>query len=193
MISAAERAHMESAEPPKQALLLAPPLDLDRRERLPKTAPYHDAIAPELADELHLYVGMGLALVQVDEDLPPATVVRAIARYIDSTRAAAVSERGATESEDDSDARLALACAYGHELCRQLGWAWAHVRRTKKPGIVILSPDTCYVVAPRALIDAALDTDPRGGVLLSEQLELLEHADQLPKSEPGRYLRLGLK
>jgi len=186
VISLAERARMESAVPPTQALFLAPPLDEDRRQRLPRTAPYHDAIAPELADDLHLYVGMGLALVETDEKLPAATIIEAIGRYLDS-------KRGATVSEDDSDARLALACAYGHEVCRSLGWAWAHVRRTKRPGIVLLSPDKRYVVAPRALIDAALDTDPRGGTLLSEQLERLQHPDQLPKSEPFRYLRLGLK
>ena len=178
-----ERERMESAEPPKQTLLLAQPLDPRRRQRLPKTAPYHDAVSPELADELHRYVGMGLALVEVDENESPAVIVRTIARYIDS-------KRTSTASGDDSDARLAIACLYGHELCRQFGWAWAHVRRTRRPGIVVLSPDTRYVLAPRALIDAALDTDPSGGRALRDQLDLLEHPERLPKSDPGRYLRL---
>jgi hypothetical protein len=163
--------------------LLAPPIDPVRRQRLPKSAPYHDAVAPELADELHRYIGMGLALVEVDEDLAPPIIVQATARYVDSKRTTVV-------SGDDSDARLAIACLYGHEICRHLGWAWAHVRRTQRPGIVILSPDTRYVFAPRALVDAALDTDPRGGSALREQLELLARPEQLPKSEPGRYLRL---
>jgi hypothetical protein len=178
-----ERERMESGEPPKQKLLLAQPLDPRRRQRLPKTAPYHDAVSPELADELHRYVGMGLALVEVDENESPAAIVQAIARYIDS-------KRPSTPSGEDSDARLAIACLYGHELCRHVGWAWAHVRRARRPGIVVLSPDARYVLAPRALVDAALDTDPRGGRALRDQLELLEHPERLPKSEPGHYLRL---
>jgi hypothetical protein len=178
---------MESAVPPWQPLLVAPALDARRRARLRKTAPYHDAIAPELVDELHLNVGMGLALVQVAENLPPTAIVNAMARYVDSVRSA----KESTE-DDDSDARLALACAYGHQLSRELGWAWAHVRRTKRPGIVILSPDMRYVVTPRALVDAALDTDRRGGAALRAHLKLLKHSEQLPSSRPGKYLRLRL-
>ena len=169
---------MEAAEPPEQELQLAPALSDARRERLPKSAPYHDEIAPELADDLHLEIGKGLALAQIGEDETPERVVDAIANYLDSVR------------PEDGEARLALACAYGHQLCRRHGWAWAHVRRTKRPGIVILSPDTRWVVAPRALVDAAIDTDARGGALLSEHLERLGDPTKLPDSAPGRYTRL---
>jgi hypothetical protein len=180
-----DRELMESAEPPRQPLMLAPASDARERARLPKSAPYHDAVAPELADELHLNVGMGLALVGVVEDLPPAAIVDAIARHVDALRA-----QPPSADEDHSDARLALACAYGHQLCRELGWGWAHVHRTKRPGIVIVSPDTRYVVAPRALLDAALDADERGGAALRAHLELLKHPENLPSARPGVYWRL---
>jgi hypothetical protein len=127
---------------------------------------------------------MGLALAAVGEGLPPRAIVDAIAKRVD-----ALCDSGQTD-EDDSDARLALACAYGHQLCRELGWSWAHVRRTKRPGIVLMSRDTRYVVAPRALVDAAIDSDPRRGAALWAYVESLRAPELLPNSAPGRYLRL---
>lgn len=180
---ASDRERMDAAEPPEQPLHLAPPLFRTRAGR-PKSGPYHDAVPPELADELHLYVGKGLALIGVDENTPAELVVDALAAYID--------ELGRGERAADDEQRLALACAYGHELCRWLGWSWAHLRRAPRPGIVVMSPDRRYVTGPRAVVDACLDRDRRGARLVAHARRLRD-SDELPASEPGRYLRVPLE
>jgi hypothetical protein len=163
---------MDSAEPPEQPLLHAPPVER------PSKGPYHTELAPELEDELHLTIGKGLALVERDEKESPDALVEALARFID----------GAARRTVSADASLALSCLYGHQLCRKLGWGWAHLRRAKSPGIVVISPDRRYAVGPRKLIDAALAGAT--GVALIAFVRQLEAGVDLPPAAPGRYLRL---
>lgn len=170
-------ARLDEATPPEEPLIEAAPMS-----RPSGTAPYHEAIAPELLDDLHLAIGKGLALVGVEERAKPTAVVEAIARWVDDVRAGA-----RRLPADATDATLALGCLLGHTLCRELGWGWAHVRRTRQPGILVISPDRRYAAAPRSVIERALGEG--GGGAVREYVEELR-ARELPESAPGRYLRL---
>jgi hypothetical protein len=169
---------MEEAEPPSEALCeLA---GSDDEPSIGSGKPYHHAIAPELAEELHLYVGKGLALAGIAEDATPEQRIRGLADWIDRRRAGS-----ASAPSDASEAALALACVFGQAVCRELGWGWAHVRRVKRPGIVVMSPDASYAIGPRGVIDKAME---HGGHELPASFERLR--SELPESSPGRYLRL---
>lgn len=171
-------ARLDAAEPPEEPLIEAAPMS-----RPSGSAPYHDAIAPELLDDLHLAIGKGLALVEARESSKPAAIVDAIASYIDAVKTGA-----RRLPADVTDASLALGCLLGHMLCRELGWGWAHVRRTRQPGILVISPDQRYAAAPRSVIERALGGE--GGSAVREYAERLR-AGELPDSASGRYLRLG--
>jgi hypothetical protein len=167
---------LESAEPPEEPVVEAPEL----RHR-PAKGPYHASIALELVDDLHLSIGQGLALVGAREDDAPALLVEAIASYLERVFAGA-----ARLPRDPSDGALALACLYGQALCRQLGWGWAHLRRARPPGIVVVSRDARHVTGPRAVVDQALSE--RSAAALRDHFRRLQ--GPLPESEPGRYLRV---
>jgi hypothetical protein len=151
-------ARIEAAEPAADPLPQARP----RRKPADPKAPYHQALEPEHEDELLLSIGQGLALIECRENESPAAIVKAIAGYVDAVHAGT---RRLTR--DPSDAALALACVLGQQICRELGWGWAHLRRTRAPGIVVISPDFRRCAGPRALVDAALQT--AGGGRLFEQ------------------------
>lgn len=163
----------------------ASPLPQARARRKPadRKAPYHQALASEHEDELLLSIGQGLALVQRPETDSPRSIVKAIADYIDAVHAG--SRR---LPRDPTDAALALACAFGQQVCRELGWGWAHLRRTRAPGIVVISPDFRLALGPRALVDAALET-AGGGRLLERYFTRLRDASPSP-SERGLYARV---
>lgn len=171
---------------PDQRLEDAEPIEsvLEAKElaRKPEKGAYHQAIAPELVDDLALCIGQGLALIGRTEASPADKLVEAIARYIDAVLAG---KRRLTK--DRSDAVLALACLYGQELGRAFGWGFAHLRRAKKPGIVVVSPDRRHVVAPRDLVEAALVGG--GGKLVLAQFAKIRDR-QLPAAKPGAYLRV---
>lgn len=166
----------QDAEAPRQPVVLAAPFP--RRKRPGK--PHHEPIADELLDDLHLAIGKGLALVRAKEDAEPAALVQALARWVDDVRA----EREPPPS-DALDAALALACLYGQTVARACGWGWAHVRCTRRPGILVVSPEGRWVVGPRAVIDAALE---RGGDAIQRHFARVGHAQGLPASRPGRYV-----
>jgi hypothetical protein len=170
---------MEAADVPEQPLILAASRSRPRDER----APYHESIAPDLEYDLHLAVGRGLALVERAEGEAPDALIEAIAGYVDAVGAAR-----RRLSADPTDAALALACLFGHQLCRKLGWGWGHVRRTRAPGIVVISADCRYVFGPRATVDAAFDA--QSGGVIEQVYRRMTGSDGLPESEPGRYLRL---
>lgn len=169
-------ARLERAEPPRQAVVEAAPF----ARRTERGRPHHEPIADELLEDLHLAIGKGLALVRVDEDAEPAVIVEAIARYVDDVRA----ERQPLAS-DPTDAALALACLYGQTLGRAFGWGWAHVRCTRRPGILLVSPRARYVTGPRAVVDAALE---RGGSELTRHFGRIGTRSALPESTAARYL-----
>jgi len=168
---------MEDAEPPNQDVCQAAP------RQAPPGRPYHEEIAPEMIDELALAIGKGLALVEVDENANPRRIIDAIARFVDE-----IGAKKRRLPSDAADAALALACLYGQALGRALGWGWAHVRRTRSPGIVLVSPGGRYIVGPRAIVDRALESSR--GELLVEFLNRLERPTELPDSAPGRYVRI---
>lgn len=171
-------ARMEAAEPPDEAVLEAPEIARPAGKR-----PYHEPIAPELVDDLHLAIGKGLALVEVSAGSLAEHVVDALARYVDDLLSGA-----RTAPTDASDAALALACLYGQAVCKKFAWGWAHVRRTRSPGILVISVDGRYAMGPRAVIDRALGGD--GGRAVREHFALLASPQRLPASEPGRYQRV---
>ncbi|MFO0565308.1 MAG: hypothetical protein U0263_06575 [Polyangiaceae bacterium] len=169
-------ARLERAEVPRQPVVEAAAFT---RRRL-RGRPYHEPIADDLLEDLHLAIGKGLALVQVDEDAEPEVIVEAIAACVDDVRAA----RQAAPT-DPADAALALACLYGQAVARALGWGWAHVRCTRRPGILLVSPQARYVTGPRAVLDAAFE---RGGSELTDHFGRIGNEPALPASAPGRYL-----
>src|SRR5829696_10402353 len=132
-------ARIEAAEPAAEPLPQA-------RERRPASPPepYHQTLAAEHEDELLLSIGQGLALIECSENDSPTSIVKAIAEYVDGVQAGS---RRLTR--DPTDAALALACAFGQQVCRELGWGWAHLRRTRAPGIVVISPDFRLATGPR--------------------------------------------
>lgn len=168
---------MESAEPPEEAVVEAE----DPPEK-PARGPYHQAIAAELIDDLALCIGQGLALVGRDENEPPETVIIALAGYVDDVIAG---KKRLTK--DPTDTHLALALLFGQEVGRSLGWGFAHLRRARSPGIVLVSPDRRYALAPRELVDAALAGG--GGKLVIEHYERLKNG-AIPAAEPGEYRRV---
>jgi hypothetical protein len=158
-------ARMEAAEPATEL-----PQARERRKPSNPKAPYHQPLAYEHEDELLLSIGQGLALIERAENDSPISIVTAIAEYVDGVRAGS---RRLTR--DPSDAALALACAFGQQVCRELGWGWAHLRRSRAPGIVVISPNFRLRAGPRALVDAALQT-AGGGRLLEQYFERLRQA-----------------
>jgi hypothetical protein len=160
------------------------PLPQARARRKPTNpkAPYHQELDPDHEDELLLSIGQGLALVEREENDSPASIVKAIARYVDGVHAGT---RRLTR--DPTDAALALACLFGQQVCRELGWGWAHLRRTRAPGIVVISPDLRRASGPRALIDAGLQT--AGGRTLEDYFARLRDATPSP-SERELYVRV---
>ena len=171
-------ARLEAAEPAGEPL----PQARERRKPANPRAPYHQALAPEHEDELLLSIGQGLALIERDENDAPAAIVHAIAEHVDAVRAGK-----RKQPRDPSDAALALACLFAQQICRELGWGWAHLRRTRAPGIVVISPDFRRALGPRALVDAALESDG-GGRLLEQYFERLR--DEPAPAEPGLYARV---
>jgi hypothetical protein len=109
--------------------------------------------------------------------------VKAIAGYVDAVHAGT---RRLTR--DPSDAALALACVLGQQICRELGWGWAHLRRTRAPGIVVISPDFRRCAGPRALVDAALQT-AGGGRLFEHYFARLRGSSPSP-SDRELYQRV---
>jgi hypothetical protein len=168
---------MESAEPPEQWVVEA----ADTGEK-PARGPYHQAIAAELIDDLALCIGQGLALIGGRENDPPEALIVGIAGFVDDVLAG---KKRLTK--DPTDAHLALALLYGQEVARSLGWGFAHLRRARSPGIVLVSPDRRYALGPRELIDAALSGG--GGKLVTAQYERLK-SGAIPEAEPGDYLRV---
>jgi hypothetical protein len=139
-------ARLEAAEPVTGPLLQA---GARRKPSNPRAA-YHQPLDPDHEDDLLLSIGQGLALVEARERQSPAATIRALAAYVDAVRAGS---RRLTR--DPTDAALALACTFGHQICRDYGWGWAHLRRARSPGIVLVSPDFRHVLRPRKLIDRA--------------------------------------
>ena len=173
------QARMDAAEPSHEG-----PIRIAFRARPARpNVPYHEQIAEELEDELSLSIGKGLALIERDEAEPPQQIVQAIASYIDEVRAG----RARLPREADV-AALALACLLGQAVCRGLGWGWGHVRRTRSPGIVVISRDLRYAIGPRAVVDAAQASD--GGSAVLSLWKRLSAPERLPPSEPGRYRRI---
>ena len=170
---------LERAEPPRQPVLEAAPL-----ARTPaRGEPYHEPIAPDLVDDLHLAVGQGLALTGADEDEAPARIAEKIGSYVSRVKS------GVETLPADADAAyLALACLFGQAVCRAHGWGWAHLRRSRAPGIVVISKDRSYALGPRAFLDRALEQGD--AELLARELERIGKPSELPPSAPGRYTRL---
>lgn len=137
---------IDAAEPATGPLLLA----AERRKPAAPRAPYHHALDPDHEDDLRLSIGQGLALIEASERKSPDATVRAMAAFIDAVRAG---NRRLTR--DATDAALALACLFGHQVCREHGFGWGHLRRARSPGIVLISRDFKYVVRPRQLIERA--------------------------------------
>lgn len=148
-------ARVEAAEPVAGPLPVAP----ERRKPSDQRAPYHHALDPDHEDDLRLMIGQGLALIEARQQSAPEATVKAIAAYVDGVRAGKK-----RMTSDPSDAALALACLFGHQVCRELAWGWAHLRRARSPGIVLVSPEFRHVIRPRQLVDRALREG--GGVLL---------------------------
>jgi len=171
---------------PDQRMELAEPvecvLEAESLRLKPKQGPYHQAIAGELVDELALCVGQGLALIGRGEHEPPESLIVAIASHVDDIRAG----QSAT-SKDPTDASLALALLFGQEVARSLGWGFAHLRRVRSPGIVLVSPDRRYALGPRELMNRALEGG--GGRLVLDHYERLKNG-ALPAAKPGAYLRV---
>jgi hypothetical protein len=161
-------ARVEAAEPATGPLLLA----LERQKPSAPRAPYHHALDPDHGDDLLLSIGQGLALIEAGERKSPEATVRATAAFVDAARAG---NRRLTR--DATDAALALACLFGHQICRAHAFGWGHLRRARSPGIVLISRDFRYVVRPRQLIDRAFRDG--GGVLLDYFSEL--GAARLPR------------
>ncbi len=147
------------------------------------TAPYHEAIDPDLVDDLALAIGKGLALVLAMEPSEPDLIIESIASYLD-----AVAAGTRLFPRDRTDAGLALGCLLGQALCHKLGWGFAHVRRTRRPGILVISPDRRYAAAPRAVIERAFDEGR--GAIVRDYVARLQTPTDLPASSPGRYLRI---
>ncbi|MBK9001651.1 MAG: hypothetical protein IPM35_38510 [Myxococcales bacterium] len=162
-------ASLEHVEPPRQAVIEAAPFV----RRKVRGRPYHEPIADDLLDDLHLAIGQGLALIGMDEDAPPAAIVEALAAHSDAVR------------KPSAPAVLALACLYGQTLARAVGWGWAHVRCTRRPGILLVSPGERYTTGPRSVIELAL---ARGGDVIREHHARIGDTQALPASQPGRYL-----
>jgi hypothetical protein len=163
-------ARMEAAEPAAGPLVVA----RERRKPSQPRAPYHHALDPDHEDDLLLMIGQGLALIEGRERAAPAATVTAIAAYVDGVRAG---KRRLTR--DATDAALALACLFGHELGRSLGWGWGHLRRTRSPGIVLIASDFRHVIRPRQVMDRAFRDG--GGVLL----ELFQRLSAPSARAPG--------
>lgn len=171
-------ARLQAAEPSSQPVAEAPEM-----RRPDGKAPFHEAIDPDLVDDLQLAIGKGLALVVATDSSEPDAVIEALADYLD-----AVGAGTRRFPSDRADGALGLGCLLGQALCRKLGWGFAHVRRTRRPGILVISPDRCYAAAPRAVIERALD-EGRGAVV-REYVARLQTPKNLPASSPGRYLRI---
>jgi hypothetical protein len=59
------------------------------------------------------------------------------------------------------------------------------VRCTRRPGILLVSPQGRYATGPRAVVDAALE---RGGSELTQHFARIGAEAALPESAPARYL-----
>ncbi len=171
-------ARFEAAEPIVGPLPQAPP----RRKPSNPRAPYHHALLTEHEEELALSIGQGLALIERGEEEPPEALVRALADFIDLV---AAGKRRLTQ--DPSDAAFSLGCAFGQQICRGLGFGWAHLRRTRAPGIVVIAADFRCVSGPRSVVDAALASGD--GELLVRHYAELREALRAP-AEPGLYRRV---
>jgi hypothetical protein len=164
-------ARFEAAEPVEQPIPQARP----RRKPSNPRAPYHEPLLPEHEEELALSIGQGLALLQRRENEPPEALLDALVAFVDQ---AAAGKRRLTR--DPSDAAFALGCAFGQQICRGLGFGWAHLRRSRPPGIVVLSADFRRLTGPRSVVDAAL---ARGqGALLRDHYAELAAKDASPST-----------
>ncbi len=170
-------ATIEQAEPAKGPLLQAKP----RRKPANPRAPYHHELDPDHEDDLLASIGQGLALVGARERQAPAAIVSAIAAYVDAVR-----KKRQRLTRDPSDATLALACLLGHQICREFGWGWGHVRRARPPGIMLISPDFGHVMAPRRIIELAFE---RGGDVVVKRFEGARSTPKAAKGSTG-YVRL---
>jgi hypothetical protein len=162
-------ARFEAAEPVEQAIPQARP----RRKPSNPRAPYHEPLLPEHEDELALAIGQGLALIERRENEAPRALVDALVAFVDQ-----VAARKRRLTRDPSDAAFALGCAFGQQICRGLGFGWAHLRRSRPPGIVVISADLRRLTGPRSVVDAALE---RGqGALLRDHYAKLAGSDEGP-------------
>jgi hypothetical protein len=161
-------ARLESAEPAAGPLVLA----AARRKPSDARAPYHHGLDPDHEDDLLLQIGQGLALIDARERMTPQATLKAVVTYIDAVR---TQKRRLTR--DPTDAALALACVFGHQLGRELGWGWAHLRRARAPGIVLVAPDFRHVIRPRQLIDRAFR---EGASVLPELVRRLSALSRAP-------------
>lgn len=164
-------ARLEDAEPPRQAVIEAAPF----ARRKQRGRPHHEPVADDLLDDLHLAIGQGLALIGMAEDAPPEAMVEALAAHADTVK------------EPSAPEVLALACLYGQTLARALGWGWAHVRCTRRPGIQLVSPGERYTTGPRSVVELAL---ARGGDEIRQHFARIRDTSTFPASAPGRYLLL---
>ena len=138
----------------------------------------HDELDPEHVEHLLGTIGEGLALCELNENATPAASIRAMSRFIDDAR-----QGKRRTPRDPEDAVLALACLYGHQLCRELAWGWGYLRRAPSPGIVLISPGFRYVIGPRHFVEDAI---ARGGVWLlrhQQRLQRLTKSRKNPSAE----------
>ena len=171
-------ARLERAEPARGPLLQA----CARRFSSKHEGTYHDELEPEHVDHLLVTIGEGLALCEVSESASPAKTLRAMVTFIEQARRG----KRRTPREPD-DAVLALACLYGHQLCRDWGWGWAYLRRARPSGIVLLSPGFRYVIGARQQIDKALDEG--GDALLRVHARLRALTQASKNHDDALYVR----
>jgi hypothetical protein len=170
---------LERAERATAPLPQAPPAQKPRN----RSAPYHHELDPDHEDELLLAIGEGLALIERPESDAPDRIVTAIGEYLDAAQA-----RRRRLPSDVSRAVLALGCLYGQQLCRAFGWGWAHLRRAKSPGIVVVSPDRRFAVGPKAVVEQAIHAGESR--ILATHFEGVRNAGGTSGVDPGTYLRL---
>jgi len=73
---------------------------------------------------------------------PPKKIVAALAAYVDRTR------KKKHPPELDDDHVLMLACTWGEQLCRALGYEWIRVEWKGGGTVAIVPADRAFVIYP---------------------------------------------
>jgi hypothetical protein len=136
------------------------------------------ALEQDVRDEIVEFSRLAAQWLSVRETETPEAVIRKICDHIDEVRES-------YSSEQLEEAILPLACLWGNQVCRGLGWEWVDLIIDGDEYYSIVSPQRNYAILPLLLFKDYLTIEDRDNTSLLIYNMLV--ANKFSPANPGDY------